>query len=287
MAQTYSSLDIILVNDGSTDNSLDICNQYAALDGRIRVLSQENKGVSAARNLGLDNVKGEYILFIDSDDYVSSYHVESLYISLEQSKSDMAISKIVAIKNDTEIKNIEKIDSFNYYTLDKMTTLAKSVFNYEFDWGIGAKLYKKSLISDVRFDTNKSIGEDFKFFYLALSNINKICVVLNNSYFYIYRSDSAMNSVTLKDEIGYQQHIQEFYDFLSDNFSDAKWIGDILYLNYYISLGSNRVKVGGYFYIKKIIAGLIFRKDIPIKFKLKIALFFVSEKLYEIVRNIL
>lgn len=96
-----------------------------------------------------------------------------------------------------------------------------------------------------------------------------------------------MNNITLKDEVDYQQHIQEFYDFLSDNFSNAKWIGDILYLNYYISLGSKRVKVGGYFNAKKLIVGLIFRKHIPIKFKLKIALFFISKKLYNIVRRLL
>ena len=83
--QTYRNLEILLVNDGSTDDSLNICNQFADLDNRVRVIDKKNGGVSSARNIGLDNAHGEYIAFIDGDDIIAPFYIEELLIGCSDS----------------------------------------------------------------------------------------------------------------------------------------------------------------------------------------------------------
>ena len=90
--QTYSDFELLLVDDGSTDKSGDICDQYARKDTRIRVFHKENGGVSSARNLGIDNANGEYICFIDSDDYVNSEFLDSLISHCLQNKQSVKFS---------------------------------------------------------------------------------------------------------------------------------------------------------------------------------------------------
>lgn len=89
--QTYKNLEIILVNDGSTDNSLDICNKYKLIDSRIIIINKDNGGLSSAKNIGLDNHKGRYIAFIDSDDYVDNNFIGELYNNLISTNSDISL----------------------------------------------------------------------------------------------------------------------------------------------------------------------------------------------------
>ena len=91
--QTYKNLEIILVDDGSTDNAPEICDEWAKKDERIKVIHQENGGVSKARNVGLDNVTGEYISFVDSDDYVVRNYIDFLYYNLHAYGADISMGK--------------------------------------------------------------------------------------------------------------------------------------------------------------------------------------------------
>ena len=92
MNQTYRNFECLLINDGSSDNSEDICREYVSKDSRFRYFEKENGGVSSARNLGIEHSKGEYITFIDSDDWVDSDYLEVLYNSLVDERADIAIS---------------------------------------------------------------------------------------------------------------------------------------------------------------------------------------------------
>ena len=91
LQQTYSNLEILLVNDGSTDNSKQICNKYARIDSRIEVINKENGGLTSARKVGFGKARGDYIAFLDGDDYLENTYVESLFTSLIENQSDIAI----------------------------------------------------------------------------------------------------------------------------------------------------------------------------------------------------
>ena len=93
LKQTYQNIEILLIDDGSPDNSGKICDEYEEKDSRVRVIHKENGGVSSARNVGLEQANGEYITFIDSDDFVSESYIEELYIALENGNSDLAFCK--------------------------------------------------------------------------------------------------------------------------------------------------------------------------------------------------
>ena len=152
--QTYHNLEIILINDGSTDNSGNICNEFATIDKRIIVLHKENGGISSARNKGLDIAKGEYIAFSDDDDILHTNMIELLYNNLIHSNADIAMCNTLSIHPH---KNIPPIDIQQYNTqLLSSKELLHIVFKSSTDdpmhinsnciWN---KLYKKNYINNV------------------------------------------------------------------------------------------------------------------------------------------
>ncbi|MBP3596060.1 MAG: glycosyltransferase [Clostridia bacterium] len=187
--QTYKNLDIILINDGSKDNSLDICMKYKILDKRISVLTQENKGVSAARNLGIDNAKGEYIIFIDSDDYIDLKMIEVLYKNIQ--------AYDVSICNYSKVYDKKIV---NHKISDKEILSQKEfVINIFCDDMYGGylwnKLIRKQIIGNIRFNENLSIMEDLVFLIDISENIKN--VIYKSDYFfynYVIRRNSAINS---------------------------------------------------------------------------------------------
>ena len=101
--QTYENLDIILINDGSTDNSAEICREYSQTDSRIRMFSQKNSGQASARNRGIEEAYGDYILFLDADDLYACDIVEYLYDLLKRTESDISICRYIKFWDEAEI----------------------------------------------------------------------------------------------------------------------------------------------------------------------------------------
>lgn len=116
VAQTYRNLEIICVDDGSVDESGKICDQYAVRDARIKVIHQENQGLSAARNKGLDAAEGEYIAFVDSDDYILEDMFERLYIALTRFNTMYVICGFNAVDPDGKILDAHAVDEVQKYT---------------------------------------------------------------------------------------------------------------------------------------------------------------------------
>ena len=115
--QTYKNLEILFVDDGTPDNSAKICQDYADKDSRITVLHKKNGGLSDARNFALDVMKGEFVTFIDSDDYVSIYYIENLYNSLSKDNADMSISWFENVFEDNLPKYTEGSNTLENYEL--------------------------------------------------------------------------------------------------------------------------------------------------------------------------
>ncbi|THD66784.1 glycosyltransferase [Robertkochia marina] len=197
--QTYKNIEIILINDGSTDNSLTICKQFSDKDKRIVLLDQINSGPSETRNAGLKIAKGAYIQFIDSDDYIPYNYTEKLYKDLLKSNADLVISPIQTINEHNELLQLWQVEDGDYY-LDKRSEnyfhlLLKSFLLF----GPVNKIYKADLISKhkILFKPGIDYGEDLLFNIEYLIYTNKIYVT--NEVIYYYLKDSVGNSLSQKN----------------------------------------------------------------------------------------
>ncbi|WP_407431826.1 glycosyltransferase [Methanobrevibacter sp.] len=188
--QSLKDIEIICVNDGSTDNSLKILEEYAKKDSRVKILTIENSGLSIARNVGIKHANGKYIGFVDSDDFVNEYMFEKLYVSCELNNLDLSICKISLFDNVTG----KFYDDMEYYNLSVFENLEKDVFNaddttsFTCDIVVNAynKLYRKSLLEDnsIEFPPHL-IFEDEVFFIKSYLLAQRISVV--NEFLYYYR----------------------------------------------------------------------------------------------------
>ena len=195
--QTYKNIEIILIDDGSTDGSENICDEYSKKDSRFKVIHKDNEGVSIARNVGLDNANGKYITFIDSDDYVDEKYIENLYIQSKSNNADISITGTQDFKDDFEII----IKSRPYESILNKEKAIKGLLSEKyFTCVVWGKLYKKELWDNIIFNPYTRIAEDFEVIYLLLKKANIISINTKDLlYFYRIRTDSTIASKYNKD----------------------------------------------------------------------------------------
>lgn len=161
--QTLTDIEIICVNDGSSDDSLNILKEYCEKDNRIRIISQENKGLGASRNNGLDNATGEYIYFIDSDDYLKNTTLEELYNIATKDNLDLVIFKLVNFNPQTNEKDYTYSDMPFLTGLDDFSFTDITDDLLSIDVTVPTKLFKQELVNNIRFN-EELIFEDNLFF---------------------------------------------------------------------------------------------------------------------------
>lgn len=189
--QTYSKIEIILVDDGSTDASGIMCDRYAKEDSRIRVIHKSNGGLSSARNAGLEHASGSYILYVDSDDYISLDFIELVAQQLLVQSFDMVISAKVEFVDGRKPK-IKKLPKEN--VLLRPDEALESVYYQElFDTNSWAKVMKAEIARKNPF-VEGILYEDFKNIYKFISECNSIIYLPQPKYFYRQRNNSIMNS---------------------------------------------------------------------------------------------
>ena len=194
--QTYKDIEIIVINDGSTDATKSICDKWAGRDSRINVVHKKNEGISAARNDGLKLAKGEYISFVDSDDYLDIRMMEIMLKSLKDYDADISICKEYAFNEDEEPAEVS--DTVIGYKLEKIEANREilSHFTDRFTGPIGwpwNKLYSRKIIADTRF-VKGHIMEDLIFNSSVMINVNKAVWIEDRLYYYRQRKGSLMNS---------------------------------------------------------------------------------------------
>ncbi len=191
--QSYNMLEIILVDDGSTDNSLNICNKFLLQDKRIKLIRQNNRGVSSARNAGINKATGEYITFIDSDDIVAEDLIKLLCHTIIDNSGDVSICQIATFKHEIKVGDEVNVNN-SLINLNKEDSLKKLLYQKGIDNGVSAKLYKKNLIATEKFHSDIAYGEDLEFNYNVLLKSEKIILNRQKLYYYRIHSLSAMNS---------------------------------------------------------------------------------------------
>lgn len=292
LKQEYVDFELILVDDGSPDKSGEICDEYAIKDCRIKVIHQKNGGLSAARNSGIDIAKGEYITFIDSDDYIHPKMFSTMIYNMEKFDAQISICSLLRTTKDSENTKI----SFEYKTLSNIESLKilHSQISFITAWG---KIYKTDLFQGVRFPEKKYHEDEFttyKLFY----NSKKIIYTEDKLYFYYTNPESITQSSfseknldaldAFAERIAFFTKLNEMeLALLSQNALTAR----VMYSHQCINR-ENNIKNKKSLY-KKVLSylGKNSKKDyinnLSIKQKLWVQLFFISPCIYSKLRNIL
>jgi len=200
--QTYKNIEIIVVNDGSTDNSGKICQEYAKKDNRIVYIEKENGGLSDARNAGLDRLTGSYVTFVDSDDWIESDYVETLYKKITEYQADIAVGNYYSF-NESEGMFYFHISGDSYYekVYDNVSIFENLYESQEMKSfaliSACGKLYKASLFDYIRFDKGK-LGEDGYMNQKLYLLVQKVVYINQGLYAYRQRSGSITKTWTEK-----------------------------------------------------------------------------------------
>lgn len=288
--QTYENLEIILVDDGSPDNCGKICDEYSKKDNRIRVIHKENGGLSSARNAGLDIATGEYIGFVDSDDYIATDMYEKLYECIQKEKSDMAICNFLYVD-----ESYLPIEHLNIDTSLKNETLKNTEIYYKFlehkGWYFITavnRLYKKNIWSVLRFPCGKQHEDEFTA-HRIVGVCDTVSCIDDALYYYIQREGSITNvDFSLKnldaveaivDRINYLCY-PKYIDMIVKYIFQAISIIERAYKFLDLNAGECKKRIKQLnISLNKIILKLLLKK-ISIKHKIHFVIFSISPKLY-------
>ena len=216
--QTYRNLEIILVDDGSTDNSSQMCDLYAGKDSRIRVIHKENGGQSSARNVGLNVCTGDYISFVDSDDWIELDMYSTLVEQLEKHGVDLAVSGRYDAYENSEVRRIGKQLGKNgvFSAYDILPQMALGQLS---DFSVCDKLHKRNLWENIRFPEGE-IYEDFAVMYKVLLAAGSVFLCDKPLYTYYHRSNSTVTGGFREALIFYPKQTREFLEFIESRYPE-------------------------------------------------------------------
>ena len=217
--QTYQNIEVILVNDGSPDNCPALCDEYAKIDSRVRVIHKENGGLSSARNVALNTVKGDYVFFVDSDDWIALDTLEVLNEYMEKDY-DMISFQVTYL---TEEKNVEKGEK-NPKDMDVSQYIDAS-FLGRYDFFVTTKIFKVEVFNNVRFLEGRNY-EDLEIMHRLFLNMKKVVGLDYFLYYYWKGNEGAItNTITMKNIKDHYLSANEIYQacrkYLEDRGKDS------------------------------------------------------------------
>lgn len=223
-AQTYENLEVIIVNDGSTDDSPDIVNDYTAKFENMTCYTIENRGLGGARNFGMEQATGEYLTFLDSDDYIDSTYVEKLVTAAVESDSDIAVCNNYDVSESGEI-----LLTYRHPYKHAVTSLAEDptlLFNRLCAWG---KLYKRELFDGLEY-VSRVWYEDMRLTPKLFLKAKKICFVEDCLVYYVQRAGSIMNNNNVKRNLEIIDAFKDVIDYFKDCGSYASFKNELEFL---------------------------------------------------------
>ena len=213
--QTYKNLEIMLINDGSTDSSGDICDELAELDSRIVVIHKENGGVSTARNEAQKVAKGNYVIYVDSDDYIHEEMIQSLYEQLIAENADVSSCSVMNVYQNSQTPQCS--DENLYFVYNQEEFLREYLIGQRVQGTLGNKLIRKEITDQLEFPVGK-IYED-AYYHLQLVQVAKKYVVHTKPYYYYYhRNQSLTTNPYHERDLVYLDVYQKFYDLVQQQY---------------------------------------------------------------------
>lgn len=245
MKQTYNNLEIILVDDGSPDSSPEICDRYEKIDNRIKVIHQKNKGLSGARNTGIDVSKGKYLIFVDSDDTVESSMAEELYKCLKKYNCKMAACNRNYVFEDgtTICKTKDKINTVFEFG-EAIKEMNKFYF---FDMSAWAKIYDRELFAEIRFPQGK-LSEDYFVMYKLIDLAQKVGYTSLPLYNYLQRTSSISRNKKINHDFieaarNQMKYLEQKYPELKEMAHTAYASANLTVYDFYLKMGLNVLKI--------------------------------------------
>ncbi len=215
--QTYKNLEIILVDDGSTDNSGKICDTWKNEDKRIIVIHKKNEGLSATRNIGVEKSIGKYIVFVDSDDYLELDMIENLY--KDMIKNNTGITACGIISENFYKKNLKFCE--NDYIADSEEMIKRMLLKNDIHIGVWAKIYKRELFDNIKFPVGK-INEDLAITYMLFDKAKKISHIKLAGYHYMQRAGSIGSSKVTRKNLTIIYYKEDILNFVEKKYPNLK-----------------------------------------------------------------
>lgn len=287
--QTYSNIEIILIDDGSPDLCGQICDEYASQDSRIKVIHKKNGGLSDARNVGIDIATGQYITFLDSDDWVHKRYLETLYDLMKNINVDISMCNFHETFVTMEDLDVEEKEILEYSNIEALRQFTDKYYvQMTVAWG---KLYKAGLFEDIRFPLGK-IHEDEFTTYKLIYKARKIIFTTEPLLYYFQRQDSIMGSgFKIKNRLHTIEAFEERAEFF--NKIDQGELRDKtykqlfgIYVNVYdhIDMFEDEISKSKYMNDFNSFKTKLRSSKQSFKFKLYYELYFISPKLGQVVQ---
>jgi len=217
--QTFFDFEVLMIDDGSTDSSREIALKYSIIDSRFRLLGDKHIGFPLSKNLGLDNAKGDYICFVDSDDYVESNYLEYLYKGLIETKADICCCKF-RIFNTTHLGKARDKDTITQYDNQKMSLLFRSEGS-SFMWN---KIFKKEIFDDIRFEDVMALS-DTMICYKLFERASRITTISRYLINHRHHKESMTYRMRHYEENYWKHRLKVYLDmcsYLYNNYNDIR-----------------------------------------------------------------
>ncbi len=203
--QTYQNFECLLINDGSPDNSVEICREYVSKDSRFCYFEKENGGLSSARNVGIEHSKGAYITFVDSDDWLDSNYLEVLHSKIVEYDTDFVIGSYKQFNMSDNCYYIHVWDNdyyekqwFSHELLSQLPSLERHDYSYVVSWG---KLFKSSLFDQIKFNEQRRFGEDLECNFKLYLRMKSCLYIHKALYNYRVHSESIVGKVKTERQL--------------------------------------------------------------------------------------
>lgn len=293
LEQSFKDFELILVDDGSSDRSSEICESFAKKDNRVRAIHQPNSGVSRARNRGLDEAQGEYIGFVDGDDCIDKEMYEQLYKNLADNNADISICGIVNyfIKKDGTTEKIRQSQIDGFWIFSGEQALKEALQSRLYSVNPVNKLFKRKLFDNLRYPEGK-ISEDA---FLIPIVVFKACKVVYDSkpmYYYLRRENSITTSNFSDNDWDVVEAYENHLNMVSEKVPNLKKVAKFRYLWAYtyvidkIMLSENSENYlkdfnKAFDFIKKNILQIIFNPYFSLKRKIAVTVLLINKKIYK------